>query len=136
MRTWRFPSSPNPKPRMGRRQIAESRSRFPRCSSRIQGCRARHTAVVCVAWNGEHSDQAHPKTSLNKIHVLSGQVAYTEDSSEFSSAPSMHRGGILVATIESERPRTEPAESRSVSSGSRDETKLSFKTTEFWAMGG
>jgi hypothetical protein len=41
-----------------------------------------------------------------------------------------------VATIESERPRTEPAVSRSVSSGSRDETKLSFKTTEFWAMGG
>ncbi len=41
-----------------------------------------------------------------------------------------------MATIESERPRTEPAVSRSVSSGSRDETKLSFKTTEFWAMGG
>ena len=47
-----------------------------------------------------------------------------------------------MATIESERSRTESAVSRGVSSptqGSsqtRDETKLSFKTTEFWAMGG
>ncbi len=41
-----------------------------------------------------------------------------------------------MATIESERPRTESATSRRVSSPSQDETKLSFKTTEFWAMGG
>ena len=43
-----------------------------------------------------------------------------------------------MATIESERPRTESAVSRNVSSPSlsQDETKLSFKTTEFWAMGG
>ena len=43
-----------------------------------------------------------------------------------------------MATIESERPRTESAVSRNVrvSSQRRDETKLSFKTTEFWAMGG
>ena len=47
-----------------------------------------------------------------------------------------------MATIESERPRTESAVSRNVSrptqvsSQTRDETKLSFKTTEFWAMGG
>ena len=41
-----------------------------------------------------------------------------------------------MATIESERPRTESAVSRNVSSPSlsQDETKLSFKTTEFWAM--
>ena len=41
-----------------------------------------------------------------------------------------------MATIESERPRTESAVSRRVSSPTQDETKLSFKTTEFWAMGG
>jgi hypothetical protein len=42
-----------------------------------------------------------------------------------------------MATIESERPRTESAVSRKVSrSTSHDETKLSLKTTEFWAMGG
>ena len=47
-----------------------------------------------------------------------------------------------MATIESERPRTEPVVSRrvssqtQVSSQTRDETKLSLKTTEFWAMGG
>lgn len=41
-----------------------------------------------------------------------------------------------MATIESERPRTESAVSRRVSSPTRDETKLSLKTTEFWAMGG
>ena len=47
-----------------------------------------------------------------------------------------------MATIESERPRTESAVSRRVSnqtqesSQTRDETKLSLKTTEFWAMGG
>ena len=41
-----------------------------------------------------------------------------------------------MATIESERPRTESVVSRRVSSPSQDETKLSFKTTEFWAMGG
>jgi hypothetical protein len=41
-----------------------------------------------------------------------------------------------MATIESESLRTEPAVSRRVSSLSQDETKLSFKTTEFWAMGG
>jgi hypothetical protein len=40
-----------------------------------------------------------------------------------------------MATIESERPRTESV-SRRVSSQTQDETKLSFKTTEFWAMGG
>ena len=41
-----------------------------------------------------------------------------------------------MATIESERPRTESAVSRKVSRPSHDETKLSLKTTEFWAMGG
>ena len=42
-----------------------------------------------------------------------------------------------MATIESERPRTESVVSRKVSSPSHDvETKLSLKTTEFWAMGG
>ena len=43
-----------------------------------------------------------------------------------------------MATIESERPRTESAVSRNVrvSSPTHDETKLSLKTTEFWAMGG
>ena len=41
-----------------------------------------------------------------------------------------------MATIETERPRTESAVSRRVSSQTQDETKLSFKTTEFWAMGG
>ena len=43
-----------------------------------------------------------------------------------------------MATIESERPRAETAVSRNVrvSSQTRDETKLSLKTTEFWAMGG
>jgi hypothetical protein len=41
-----------------------------------------------------------------------------------------------MATIESERPRTESAVPRRVSSLSQDETKLSLKTTEFWAMGG
>jgi hypothetical protein len=41
-----------------------------------------------------------------------------------------------MATIESERPRAESAVSRRVSSLSQDETKLSLKTTEFWAMGG
>ena len=48
----------------------------------------------------------------------------------------MHRGGTFIATIESERPRTESVVSRRVSSQTQDETKLSFKTTEFWAMGG
>ena len=41
-----------------------------------------------------------------------------------------------MATIESERPRTESLVSRRVSSHTGDETKLSLKTTEFWAMGG
>ena len=46
-----------------------------------------------------------------------------------------------MATIESERPRTESGVSRKVSSQkvssrTQDETKLSLKTTEFWAMGG
>ena len=41
-----------------------------------------------------------------------------------------------MATIESERPRTESLVSRRVSSQTGDETKLSLKTTEFWAMGG
>ena len=41
-----------------------------------------------------------------------------------------------MATIESERPRTESVVSRRVSSQTQDETKLSLKTTEFWAMGG
>ena len=41
-----------------------------------------------------------------------------------------------MATIESERPRTEFPVSRRVSRQTRDETKLSLKTTEFWAMGG
>ena len=80
---------------------------------------------------------AHPKIPNEQGHLLSGQVAYMEDSAEFSSPPSMHRGGIFMATIESERPRTESVVSRRVSSHQmQDETKLSFKTTEFWAMGG
>ena len=46
-----------------------------------------------------------------------------------------------MATIENERTRTGTgvstrASSPSVSSRSQDETKLSLKTTEFWAMGG
>lgn len=41
-----------------------------------------------------------------------------------------------MATVESERPRTESLVSRRVSSQTGDETKLSLKTTEFWAMGG
>ena len=41
-----------------------------------------------------------------------------------------------MATIESERPRTEPLVSRRATSNTGDETKLSLKTTEFWAMGG
>ena len=41
-----------------------------------------------------------------------------------------------MATIESELPRTESVVSREVSSPNHDETKLSLKTTEFWAMGG
>ncbi len=46
-----------------------------------------------------------------------------------------------MATIESERPHTESlvspkVSSQKVSSQTRDETKLSLKTTEFWAMGG
>jgi len=41
-----------------------------------------------------------------------------------------------MATIESERPRAESAVSGRVSSQTQDETKLSLKTTEFWAMGG
>jgi hypothetical protein len=48
----------------------------------------------------------------------------------------MYRGGIFVATIESERPRTASLPSRTVSTQSGDETKLSLKTTEFWAMAG
>ena len=40
-----------------------------------------------------------------------------------------------MATIESERSRTNVV-SRRVPSGTQDETKLSLKTTEFWAMGG
>ena len=41
-----------------------------------------------------------------------------------------------MATIESDRPRTESLVSRRGSSQTQDETKLSFKTSEFWAMGG
>ena len=46
-----------------------------------------------------------------------------------------------MATIENERARTDTgvsmrASSPKVSSRSHDETKLSLKTTEFWAMGG
>jgi hypothetical protein len=41
-----------------------------------------------------------------------------------------------MAAIESERTRTGTSVSRRVSSRSQDETKLSLKTTEFWAMGG
>ena len=41
-----------------------------------------------------------------------------------------------MATIETDRPRTESLVSRRVSRPTQDETKLSFKTTEFWAMGG
>ena len=40
-----------------------------------------------------------------------------------------------MATIETDRPRSEPSE-RTRHASTRDETKLSFKTTEFWAMGG
>jgi len=39
-----------------------------------------------------------------------------------------------MATIESERPRAESAVSGRGSSQTQDETKLSLKTTEFWAM--
>ncbi|HSC86271.1 MAG TPA: hypothetical protein VLC09_03335 [Polyangiaceae bacterium] len=46
-----------------------------------------------------------------------------------------------MATIENERTRTDTgvstrASSPKVSRRSQDETKLSLKTTEFWAMGG
>ena len=41
-----------------------------------------------------------------------------------------------MATIESERLRAESAVSGRVSGQTQDETKLSLKTTEFWAMGG
>jgi hypothetical protein len=41
-----------------------------------------------------------------------------------------------MAAIESERTRTGTGVARRVSSRSQDETKLSLKTTEFWAMGG
>jgi hypothetical protein len=44
-----------------------------------------------------------------------------------------------MATIENERTRTglpAPVSSPSASSRGQDETKLSLKTTEFWAMGG
>ena len=41
-----------------------------------------------------------------------------------------------MAAIESERTRTGTGVSRRVLSRSQDETKLSLKTTEFWAMGG
>ena len=41
-----------------------------------------------------------------------------------------------MATIESERAHAESVVSRRVSSQTHDETKLSLKTTEFWAMGG
>ena len=46
-----------------------------------------------------------------------------------------------MATIETDRPRSDtslptPAYSQNESKLSLNETKLSFKTTEFWAMGG
>jgi hypothetical protein len=46
-----------------------------------------------------------------------------------------------MATIETERPRSEtssrtPAYGQDETKLSLNETKLSFKTTEFWAMGG
>ena len=41
-----------------------------------------------------------------------------------------------MATIESEQTRARTGVSRRVSSRGHDETKLSLKTTEFWAMGG
>jgi hypothetical protein len=46
-----------------------------------------------------------------------------------------------MATIETDRPRSEttlrtPAHSHDETKLSLTETKLSFKTTEFWAMGG
>jgi len=46
-----------------------------------------------------------------------------------------------MATIETDRPRTEtslrtPARSQNETKVAHNETKLSFKTTEFWAMGG
>ena len=42
-----------------------------------------------------------------------------------------------MATIETDRPRSEPSERTwHASTRGQDETKLSFKTTEFWAMGG
>ena len=42
-----------------------------------------------------------------------------------------------MATIETDRPRSETADrtGRTLAHG-QDETKLSFKTTEFWAMAG
>jgi hypothetical protein len=45
-----------------------------------------------------------------------------------------------MATVETDRPRSEslrtPARNQDETKLTRDETKLSFKTTEFWAMGG
>ena len=42
-----------------------------------------------------------------------------------------------MATIDTDRPRSEPSERTwHASTRGQDETKLSFKTTEFWAMGG
>jgi hypothetical protein len=41
-----------------------------------------------------------------------------------------------MATIETDRPRSQTSERTRTWTQGRDETKLSFKTTEFWAMGG
>jgi len=41
-----------------------------------------------------------------------------------------------MATIETERPRSATSDRTWRTSTHQDETKLSFKTTEFWAMGG
>jgi hypothetical protein len=42
-----------------------------------------------------------------------------------------------MATIETDQPRSQASErTRGTSTHGQDETKLSLKTTEFWAMGG
>jgi len=42
-----------------------------------------------------------------------------------------------MATVETDRPRSQTSERiRGASTQVQDETKLSFRTTEFWAMGG
>ena len=52
-------------------------------------------------------------------------------------APGSNRtGGTTLATLETSEQLRTPAASRKRSTRESDETKLSLKTTEFWAMGG